>query len=295
VKLPKADLSDIAAEAASESTAASVREACAGARILLAEDNAISAEVVLDFLRETGLAVDRASDGAQALELARTNGYDLVLMDMQMPRMDGLEATRRIRTLPKWRDRPIIALTANVFAEDRQRCTEAGMNDFLSKPVRPPHLYGMLLKWLARRPRPFAPPGPTAPELPAPDLQAGALNELARRRGMNRERVLDFGNQPAKYMRMLDMLVTAHAPELTRISQCLASGDLQRGSSIAHGLRGAAAMLGAEGVQRAAAYVEDALRAGDTAAAELALPGLRQSFDELSQTVRALREAPVQE
>jgi CheY-like chemotaxis protein len=216
-------------------------------------------------------------------------------MDMQMPGMDGLEATRRIRQLPRWLDRPIIALTANVFAEDRQRCAEAGMNDFLSKPMRPPHLYGMLLKWLTRHTRPTSPPVPVETGLAAPVVETVSLDVLAGDKAMNRERVLDFSNQPAKYMRMLDTLVSAHGPELNRIGQCLADNDLQRGSSVAHSLRGAAAMLGAEGVQSAAGKVEDALRAGDAGGAALALPGLRQSFDELSQAMRALREAPVQE
>jgi len=102
------------------------------------------------------LKVDLAEDGIEALSLATANGYALILMDMQMPGMDGLEATRRIRHLPVGGDVLILAMTANAFVEDKQRCLEAGMDDFLSKPVDPELLFNTLLKWLGRRSLPMA-------------------------------------------------------------------------------------------------------------------------------------------
>jgi CheY-like chemotaxis protein len=119
-----------------------------GARILLAEDNPVNREVALALLDDMGLQVDTAVNGLQAVERAQTTRYDLVLMDMQMPLMDGLQATRALRALPGWADVPILALTANAFDEDRRACTEAGMTDFISKPFDPERLYAVMLRWL---------------------------------------------------------------------------------------------------------------------------------------------------
>jgi two-component system, sensor histidine kinase and response regulator len=120
----------------------------AGKRVLLADDDPVNQEVARELLRAVGLQIEIANDGAQAVELALQRRFDLILMDMQMPVMDGLTATRIIRASLELA-LPIVAMTANVFGEDRAACLAAGMNDHLGKPVDPAVLYATLLKWLA--------------------------------------------------------------------------------------------------------------------------------------------------
>ena len=128
--------------------ASRLRQQHAGARVLLAEDNEINRQLALIWLQDLNLAVDVAVDGREAVALAQAETYDLVLMDMQMPKMDGLQATRAIRALPGWQDTPILAMTANAFDDNRQLCEAAGMNDFVTKPVLLPALHAKLLTWL---------------------------------------------------------------------------------------------------------------------------------------------------
>jgi two-component system sensor histidine kinase/response regulator len=110
----------------------------------------VSREIVRGLLEHGGFVVDTAEDGWQAVVLATTNSYHLVLMDLAMPNVDGFEATRLIRALPECADLPIVALTAYAFDEDRARCLVAGMNDHLTKPVIPDALFGMVDAWLDR-------------------------------------------------------------------------------------------------------------------------------------------------
>ncbi|MFN7916355.1 MAG: ATP-binding protein [Vicinamibacterales bacterium] len=150
---------------------------CGGTRILLVEDNPVNQKVALAVLKRAALDVDVASDGAQAVERVRDGDYALVLMDVQMPVLDGMSATRQIRQLPNRASLPIIAMTANAFEEDRRACLEAGMSDFIGKPVVPSTLYKGLLAWLA----PGADAdkgqadGPARPLIPADSLRLQQL------------------------------------------------------------------------------------------------------------------------
>jgi putative two-component system response regulator len=154
---------------------------------LLAEDDLINQEVALGLLRDVGLVVDLAANGAQALAMAGSGDYALILMDMQMPVMDGVAATYAIRALPQDRGTPIVAMTANAFSDDRERCFAAGMNDFIAKPVDPEILFATLIKWLAPAVRPGeVPQGPLVPTAlvspvePAAETTVEPTSELAK-------------------------------------------------------------------------------------------------------------------
>ncbi|MEI7611932.1 MAG: PAS domain S-box protein [Betaproteobacteria bacterium] len=128
-----------------------IRQRHAGKAVLIVDDEPVNLEVTQMFLEDSGLLIDTAEDGAEAVRKATATSYALILMDMQMPRQDGMEATQQIRELPGYRLTPILAMTANAFAEDKARCLTAGMNDFISKPFDPDSLFATLLRWLERK------------------------------------------------------------------------------------------------------------------------------------------------
>ncbi|MFO1412445.1 MAG: PAS domain-containing protein [Burkholderiales bacterium] len=160
VRLPRDATAAEAATAPAPDAETELRVRHAGKRVLVAEDEPINREVVSFLLAEAGLAVETVEDGEQAVARACAQAYDLILMDVQMPRLDGLAAVRRIR--PQRPGTPIVALTANAFAEDRVRCLAAGMDDYLAKPVEPGTLFAMLLRWLDRPPGTGEPPAERA-------------------------------------------------------------------------------------------------------------------------------------
>ena len=151
VRLNKQERRENLASVASMDAETLIRQRYQGRHILLVDDEPINLEVARSLLENTGLAVDTAEDGVEAIERAKQTRYAVILMDVQMPRLDGLEATRQIRTLPAYRNVPILAMTANAFAEDKARCLAAGMNDALIKPFDPSQLFSALIRHLEQR------------------------------------------------------------------------------------------------------------------------------------------------
>jgi PAS domain S-box-containing protein len=275
-------------------------ETCKGARVLLVDDSAVNREVAFYLLDAVGLVVEMAANGHIAVEMASEFEYDLILMDMQMPRMNGLDATRIIRTMPPWlgRARPIVAMTANVFAEDRLACEEAGMNDFIAKPLVPETFYATLLRWLpdtAQRDalREQAVRDAGAGREPTWRTATGASGEelarLAGLPGLNLEFGLKvFSGQADRYLAMLERFNVVHSQEMRALEQALHDGDRQSGLALGHSIKGAANMLGLDEIAASVLELEKHLPADDGTVGEPA--SMRQQIETAWQAFGALEQ-----
>jgi PAS domain S-box-containing protein len=234
-----------------------------GRRILLAEDNLVNREVALELLHDVGLDVDVAENGLVAVKMAAAKTYDLILMDMQMPEMDGLDATAAIRKLPGYATVPIIAMTANAFGEDRAACIAAGMNDHIAKPAAPETLFVTLLHWLSSAKAVESAPAvpPVTPESrSARDDQTVSLNPLPSFDAKQVARHLERG--AATFQRLLRLASQEHKEDGARLSEARQRGDLNALFKIAHTIKGTAAAIGASRLSAAALQAEADWRYG---------------------------------
>ena len=251
----------------------------ASVRILLAEDNITNQQVAVGILKKLGLRADAVANGAEAVKALETLPYDLVLMDVQMPVMDGLEATRLIRN-PKSAVRnhevPIIAMTAHAMQGDREKCLESGMNDYVSKPVSPQVLAAALKIWL--------------PEQNAPTLQREPRRPLARVSvAAGKAPLFDKAGMMARLMGDEDLARTViesflkDIPEqIEALKGYLEAGDTAKAERQAHTIKGASANLGGEAMRAVALEMEKAGKVGNLKAVTERLPELESQFALLS-------------
>ncbi|MBV7431684.1 MULTISPECIES: PAS domain S-box protein [unclassified Acidovorax] len=245
-----------------------------GASVLLVEDNELNQMVAVELLREAGFSVDVAENGQIAIERIERKPYDVVLMDMQMPVMDGETATRRLRSDPRYAQLPIVAMTANAMEADRQRCFAAGMNDHVAKPIEPAALWSALGRWIRPRPGLGKPPAPGLPATAPPDGEAAPGLSLPTVAGLDTALGLQRAlGKPALYAEMLRRFVQGQSRVLADMEQASAGGDTVLAERLAHTLRSVAANIGAEEVSSHAQALEHALRSGQEAGAAAALLG----------------------
>jgi two-component system sensor histidine kinase/response regulator len=284
-----------------------------GGRILLVEDNEINQEVALGLLEDAPVRVDVANNGAIALEKVRSGDYDLVFMDMQMPVMDGLTATREIRKIKGLEDLPILAMTANAMAGDRERCIEAGMNDHVAKPIDPDDLFDKLLHWLkpkstgappmlSEEQLPLAETGPPSAsrvsQAPAPDangaaappsatLSAAGVDDILDLPGIDVESALKrVGGRRALYLTLLKRLAEEQSGIIESIRAWMDAGDIETAARAAHSLKGSAGMLGAVELSAAAANVETSIK--NKNGVESSLQALRPVLETVLDGIRSL-------
>jgi CheY-like chemotaxis protein len=226
-----------------------------GARILLVDDNELNQEVATELLREAGFVVDLASNGLIALNQARTIEYDIVLMDMQMPVMDGLTATKEIRKEPHLKNLPIVAMTANAMQGDRDRCIAAGMNDHVAKPIEPEDLWIALLKWIKPRHR-ISTRSTVKPKIEEDTELPSDIKGLDIKSGLHR-----MLGKKSLYLSMLRKFAAGQKSTPAEIMMALDRNDWTMAERLAHTLKGVSGNISATVLHQLAENLEAVIKA----------------------------------
>ena len=255
-----------------------------GVRLLLAEDNEINQQIAVELLEGAGAQVRVAQNGREAVDLLQAGAaFDAVLMDLQMPVMGGMDATRLIRADPRFAALPIIAMTAHALVEERDRCLAAGMVDHITKPLDPPAMFKSLLRWVQARPASAADmqAAAPAPAVAARETLLPDTVQLDTAAGLRR-----VGGNQALYLRLLRQFSEGQADAAERIAAALAAGRREEAERVAHTVRGVAGNIGLGTLHDLATMLEDGLRRGHETGGALV-----DFSAELDACVQALRTA----
>jgi len=253
------------------------RAALAGARILLVEDNALNQELAVELLTRAGVVVSIARNGQKALEALARERFDAVLMDCQMPVMDGYTATRALRQQPRLQALPVIAMTANAMVGDRADVLAAGMNDHIAKPIVVDEMFATLARWV-KPARPAAVAGDGRPVTDTPPFEAEGID--------TRSGLANVGGDDELYRRMLGLFIDREADFAQRFHAARAAGDSGDARRAAHDLKAQAGMLGMHGLEHAAADLERACVDGAAGIDDMALAVVNR-LDEVIEELRA--------
>ncbi|MHC4984149.1 MAG: 7TM diverse intracellular signaling domain-containing protein, partial [Planctomycetota bacterium] len=273
-----------------------------GARILVAEDVEVNREILCEILNNLGAVVTEVSNGQEAVEAVQASEFDAVLMDIQMPEMDGYSATKMIRSEPRFAELPIIASTAHAFEADRKRCLEAGMNDHVPKPIDPDALVRTLAAWI--RPQAEAAPQAEAPQAAAPRATSGPRAAAARSSdgsahglpdqvpGINVSAALErVGGNRKLLRRLLVKFASTYQRTAGEVSAALDAGDGEGASRLAHTVKGLAGNIGAEEVFARAVELQAAIDNAVTGELQGRIEAFARALEQVVQAVDALPAA----
>jgi two-component system sensor histidine kinase/response regulator len=290
----------------SNSTGEEALERIRGARVLIAEDNEINQEVVREILEQAGLVVDIANEGKEAVEMIRHKGteaqghggdeypFDVVLMDIQMPVMDGFTATAEIRKDERFKDLPIVAMTAHAMAGDREKSIAAGMNDHVTKPIDPNELFSALLKWIDPPERDFQPENKEdlkkivgeAEEMESEEeILPSQLPGISIISGISK-----VGENEKLYRKLLGKFLESNKDVVSEIRKNLEDGDMETAARLAHTVKGVSGNLGAERLFSVAAELEKSIMQGEMESLESLVENFESHLNVVMDGIQALEE-----